>query len=143
MTARKTAAKAQQGKRFAETLTEEQRALLRQSREDAERERPQIIAQARQDAADTAAVDAEIRRAFELLKGLRMLQKVSLAELAERTGIAKHDLSALESQPEPCVSLVMLVRYARALGKELRISLGDSTVNSRPARRRKPTAASR
>jgi DNA-binding Xre family transcriptional regulator len=114
------------GKRLAATLTPEQRALLAADREAALRERPQLVRQAKLSAEVTAAVDVEIRQAFELLKALRVMQKVSLSELAERTGIAKSNLSSLENNPKPNVTLLTLVRYARALGKELRISLGDA-----------------
>jgi DNA-binding Xre family transcriptional regulator len=114
---------------------------LRQSREDAERERPELATQARQYAVDTAGVDAEIGRAYELLKGNRMLQKVSLAELAERTGITKSDLMALERQRAPSVSIFTLARVAHALDKELRILHSSA---ARPATaKREPTMAAR
>lgn len=122
------------GTTFADTLTDEQKSLLRSIREEAEHD-PELAAIAKQYAKDTAAVDAEMRRAFETLKGLRLLKKVSLAELSQKSGISKSDLVALEKSPEPGVSLLVLSRYARALGKELRISLGDAapTVSRRKA----------
>ncbi|MFO0918356.1 MAG: helix-turn-helix transcriptional regulator [Planctomycetaceae bacterium] len=128
------------GKKFASTLTSEQRVLLAESRAAALKERPTLADQARQDAVQLAAVEVEIRQAFELLKAWRLMQKVSLTELAERTGIAKSNLSALENNPAPNVTLLTLVRYAKALGKELRISVGDATPATKPLRIRRAAA---
>lgn len=124
------------GKRFAATLTTEQRALLAESRAAALRDRPAVAAQAKQDAVQLAAVEVEIRHAFELLKAWRLMQKVSLTDLAQRTGIAKSNLSALENNPAPNVTLLTLVRYAQALGKELRISVGDASPETKSPRKR-------
>jgi transcriptional regulator with XRE-family HTH domain len=64
---------------------------------------------------------------------------VSLSELAERTGISKPALSRLENDPAPNVQLNTLVRIARALGKEVRVSLADAAPP--PKRRRQTTVA--
>jgi hypothetical protein len=125
-------------KRFVDSLTDEQRQLMRAEFEDAERERPEILAKARRHAQELAIVQDEMRRAFESLKGIRRLHKVSLTEMAERTGMEKRELATLEGAAQPGISLLVLSRYARALGKELRISLGDAA----PAvSRRKATAS--
>lgn len=133
-----TARKFPLGTQLADTFTDEQRALLRQIREEAERERPELAKMARRLKEDSAMIDAEIYRAFEMLKGLRLLQKVSLTEMAERMDLPKRDVAELEKQSPPGISMMMVVRYARALGKELRISLDD--LKTTPSRQRKKAA---
>lgn len=128
-------------KRFKESLTDEQHLLLKQSCEDAERERPEILERLRRFEANMAPVNAEIRSAFQLLKSVRATQKVSLGELSERTGIAKNQLLALENNPEPFLSIEMLANIAHALGHELRISVGSAAAAPAPRRRKAVASA--
>jgi DNA-binding Xre family transcriptional regulator len=125
--------------RFKESLTAEQRALLKQSGTEADRERPAGLAMLRQFEQNMAPVNAEIRNAFQLLMGLRATQRVTMAELSQRTGIEKSVLSRLENDPAAVLSIDMLSSIARAVGAEVRISIGSRA--AKPVRARKAVTA--
>jgi DNA-binding XRE family transcriptional regulator len=50
---------------------------------------------------------------------------LSLADVADRSGIDKASLSRLENGWYPNPTVATLARYARAIGKRLRLELGD------------------
>jgi DNA-binding Xre family transcriptional regulator len=122
-------------KRATLTLTDEQRRTLARLTTEADRERPEVLAEAQRVFAADSAVQVELRGVFSLLRAVRKDQGVSLNELAARTGISKPALSRMENDPAPNVQLNTLVRIAAALGKELRVSLSDAPA-ARPSRRR-------
>ena len=68
----------------------------------------------------------KIRAVVEALKHQRQQQGVSLDDLARRTGINKPNLSRLESNRNATPTFQTLQRYARALGKAVRIELADA-----------------
>jgi DNA-binding Xre family transcriptional regulator len=57
------------------------------------------------------------------LKAERERQHITLAELAEQTGIAKPNLSRLENSTRTQPRLDTLCRYAQALGKFVKVEL--------------------
>ncbi|MDZ4683756.1 MAG: helix-turn-helix transcriptional regulator [Planctomycetaceae bacterium] len=122
-------------KRISLTLTDEQREYVARAAADADRERPEILAEAHRVFAADDAVQVELRGVFSLLRAVRKDQGVSLNELAARTGISKPSLSRLENDPAPNVQLNTLVRIATALGKDLRISLANAAPTRKPRRR--------
>jgi DNA-binding XRE family transcriptional regulator len=66
---------------------------------------------------------AAIRQIVKTLKTRRMEMGVSLSELAERTGMAKPNLSRLENNERFSPTLETLHRYAQALGMMVRVEL--------------------
>jgi ribosome-binding protein aMBF1 (putative translation factor) len=77
----------------------------------------------------TPAKELEGLKAFlETLRREREAEGLSLADLAERSGMDKAALSRLENCQQMNPTLHTLARYARALGKHLRWSLEDAPV---------------
>jgi len=72
-----------------------------------------------------------VKVAIAKLRAMREAQGVTLAELAERTGMTRGNVSRLESQKN--ATLRTLERYARALGCELEISVVSASVRKRKA----------
>jgi DNA-binding Xre family transcriptional regulator len=66
-----------------------------------------------------------LRAVFAQLQTERQRQGLSLAAIAEASGIDKARLSRLENARYPNVTIETLERYAQALGKEIRIELVD------------------
>lgn len=64
---------------------------------------------------------------LETLRREREARGLSLADLAELSGMDKAALSRLENCQQMNPTLITLARYAQALGKTLRLSLEDST----------------
>ena len=109
-------------------LTAEQQAIVAAIRAEVERDKPGIIEEARRARAADDAMQVELRAVFSLLRAVRKEQGLSLAAVSTATGISKPALSRMENDPAPNVQLHTLQRIAAALGKELRISLGDAPV---------------
>jgi len=103
-------------------LSDEEREKYRELREKIDREeKDEIIAWGR----SVAAHHDHLRDVFRQLQAERQHQGLSLAELAERSGIDKANLSRLENMAYPNVTLSTIERYAKALGKEVRITIVD------------------
>ena len=66
--------------------------------------------------AEMAAVLAELCR-------LRIENQISLAELADRTGMTRGNLSRVLNNPEPNVTIDTVERIAAALGHRIKIAL--------------------
>jgi ribosome-binding protein aMBF1 (putative translation factor) len=64
---------------------------------------------------------------LESLRREREARGLSLADLAELSGMDKGALSRLENCQQMNPTLITLARYAQALGKTLRLSLEEST----------------
>lgn len=109
-------------------LTAEQQAIVSAIRAEVERDKPGLVEEARRARAADDAMQVELRAVFSLLRAVRKEQGLSLAALSAATGISKPALSRMENDPAPNVQLHTLQRIATALGKELRISLGDAPV---------------
>ena len=69
--------------------------------------------------------NARLRDAVGVLKTTREALGLSLADIKERTGIEKGNLSRLENAVHPNPTIDTLTRYAEAVGKELVIELID------------------
>jgi predicted transcriptional regulator len=72
----------------------------------------------------------EIKAALAELKKVREAAGLSLADVAERSGIDKAALSRLENGVQANPTLETLVRYATALGKRLVWKFEDLPVSS-------------
>jgi transcriptional regulator with XRE-family HTH domain len=59
------------------------------------------------------------------LKAAREARELSLADVTELTGMDRSVLSKLETGQRPNPTMDTLVRYARAVGKRLAVSLAD------------------
>ena len=101
-------------------------AKLKQLKAEAERidheEAPDIEARGRV----IFAHHDRLRAILRALVAERKQRGLSLADLADRTGIAKPNLSRLENSANTTPGLDTLERYARAVGKTLRIELTDA-----------------
>lgn len=88
------------------------------------------------DREEAEQIKAEARIAFAHHEAVRSLvadltaerrrQGLSLAQMADRTGIAKPNLSRLENDDAPTPRMATVERYARALGKAVRLELVDA-----------------
>jgi predicted transcriptional regulator len=112
-----------QAKRIKRELTDAERDRVREVRKLIEKEKPEIVAQAREFKKARERAVAQLHEAFVLLRAERKSQGISLAELRERTGIGRSALSRLENDPEVNPTIVTLTRVADALGKEITIQL--------------------
>jgi predicted transcriptional regulator len=105
--------------------TQEQIAEHRALREKFQRERPSIKQLVESGDAEEVIKQGDmiaIMRAGALLRTARQKAGLSLADLAERTGIDRAALSRLENGAHS-PTLTTLTRYAEALGLELKFSL--------------------
>ena len=112
-----------QAKRIKRELTAAERERINEVRKLVEKEKPEILAQARELKKARALAIAQLHQAFALLREERKSQGISLAELRQRTGIGRSALSKLENDPEANPTIVTLSRVADALGKQIAIQL--------------------
>ena len=68
---------------------------------------------------------ADLEAFLSTLRGERESMGLSLADVAERSGIDKAALSRLENGQQPNPTLNTLSRYARAIGKRLQWALQE------------------
>jgi ribosome-binding protein aMBF1 (putative translation factor) len=100
-------------------LTPEQKRRLRASRAWAEKNKPAIDARA-------LAVKAQMNlahAAMQMLKREREARGLSLAAIAQGTGMDKSNLSRLENDPNANPTLETLSRIATAIGVKLTIGV--------------------
>lgn len=116
-----------QPKRSQRTLSDAERARLRQLREQIDAEKEEILAEARRHKAAHDAAAAQVRDVMQILREERTRQGLSLADIQERTGIARSALSRLETDANANPTLTTITRYADALDKDLHILLADKT----------------
>ena len=108
--------------------TPEDRARHKAIREKFQKERPSLKELVESgDAAPTIPMELylELREALAALKKAREAAGLSLADVAERSGIDKAALSRLENGIHDNPNVETLMRYAAALGKKLIWSLQD------------------
>jgi DNA-binding XRE family transcriptional regulator len=72
----------------------------------------------------------QLRNVAKILKAERERLGLSLAQVAERSGIAKANLSRLENDPHPNPTIDTLLRYADAIGSRIEIRLGPGSSNA-------------
>ncbi len=102
-------------------LTPEEKARHRKIREQIELEKPELMARGRA----VKAKHARLREAVGELKAARLALGLSLADVGQRVGMEKGNLSRLENASNPNPTIDTLTRYAEAVGKEIVITLLD------------------
>ena len=105
--------------RIERRLTDQERARHALIREQVAQEKPRLSARARAKKAELM----ELRHALILLKKERETRGLSLAEVAERSGIDTSGLSQLENEPSANPTLDTLMRIAEAIGVKLTIGV--------------------
>jgi predicted transcriptional regulator len=108
------------------SLTDEERARHRTIRQQVEGEKEELAALGRQ----VKARHARLREAVRVLKAAREALGLSLADIKDRTGIEKANLSRLENAANPNPTIDTLARYADAVGKEIVITLVDKAASA-------------
>jgi DNA-binding XRE family transcriptional regulator len=109
-------------------LSDEERARQKAVREKFQKERPslqQLIESGDVDPPIPLGVYTELRQALIALKKAREAAGLSLADVAERSGIDKAALSRLENGVHDNPTVETLMRYAAAVGKKLTWTLQD------------------
>ena len=109
-------------------LSDEERARQKVVRERLQKERPglqQLVESGDADPPIPLGVYVELRQALIALKKAREAAGLSLADVAERSGIDKAALSRLENSVQDNPTIQTLVRYAAALGKKLTWTIQD------------------
>jgi DNA-binding XRE family transcriptional regulator len=114
-------------KRIIRQLSEQDRIKYQRLREQLDLEKPEILELARKLKRHQDAANAELREACQLLKAERERQGLSLTDIEQRTGITRSALSRLENGLSNNPTVTTLNRYAEALGKQLVISLADTS----------------
>ena len=107
------------------SLTPEESARVAEARRLIASEVPEIRRKAREYKQAYEAARATLQDAVKVLKAERERLGLSLAEVSERMGIERPNLSRLESDAESNPTVATLTRYADALGKNLFIALVD------------------
>lgn len=67
-----------------------------------------------------------LRDIVAVLKSERERRCLTLAQIEERSGIAKANLSRLENDPNANPTMSTLLRYADAVGCDIRVTVGDT-----------------
>ena len=93
-------------------------------RKQIEQEKPELIARGRA----AKQKHARLKQAVSTLKAARVEQGLSLADVGQRAGIEKGNLSRLENAQHPNPTVDTLTRYANAVGKDIVITLVDQSV---------------
>src|SRR5262245_8018516 len=119
-----------QAKHTRRALTSEEAARVSEARRLVADEMPEIRQKAREYKQAYEAGRATLQEAMKLLKAERERLGLSLADISDRTGIERPNLSRLENGPEANPTVATLSRYADALGKRLMIVLTDAIPGS-------------
>lgn len=106
-------------------LTPAERARVAEGRKLVAAEEGEIRRKAREHKRAYDAGPAALEQALQLLKAERRQQGLSLADIEDRTGISRPNLSRLENEAQANPTVSTLSRYASALGKKLLIVLAD------------------
>jgi ribosome-binding protein aMBF1 (putative translation factor) len=102
-------------------LTPDEAELYRRIRRQIAEEKDELLARHRE---RQAALD-DLAEVVKQLKAAREQQGLSLADLTKATGMDPSALSKLETGRRPNPTVETLVRYARAVGKRLVVSVSD------------------
>lgn len=107
--------------------TPEERARLRATREKLQRERPSFDALIESGAYEAMSQGDyfDLMQAFAELRKVRESKKLSLTEIAQRSGIDKAALSRLETGRNVNPTLKTLESIARAIGVRVRLKVED------------------
>ena len=109
-------------RRSSKVLPPEQIRRLKREAERIDREERDAI---RRRGRAVKARHERLRDIVQVLKAERQRLGLSLAEIGERSGIGKANLSRLENDPYPNPTVDTLLRYADALGCTIRIALSE------------------
>ena len=107
-------------------LTADERARVAEARKLTATEEGKIRRKAKEYKKAYDQGRATLVDAVKVLKAEREKMGLSLADLAERTGMERPNLSRLENEAESNPTIATLTRYAEALGKRLFIALADA-----------------
>lgn len=113
-------------------LTAEEGKRVTAARAEVETEKADIRRQAKQYKKEADEARATLQEAMRMLKAERIGQGLSLADIQERTGIERPNLSKLENEAEANPTIATLMRYADALGKRLMIVLAERPPTKAP-----------
>ena len=105
-----------QAKRVKRKLTPDEKQRVKRVREKIKDELPEIKWKGR--AHKRASLTA--RKLIATLKEAREQQGLSLADLKERTGISREAICALENSDSPNPTISTLIRYADAVGMQIK-----------------------
>jgi DNA-binding phage protein len=108
-------------------LTADERKRVAAARAEIEQDKPEILRKAKQYKQEADAARATLQEALQTLKQERRSQGLSLADIQERTGIERPNLSRLENEADANPTITTLIRYAGAMGKRLMIVLADDS----------------
>jgi DNA-binding phage protein len=108
-------------------LTADERKRVAAARVAIEQDKPEILRKAKQYKQEADAARATLQEALQTLKQERRSQGLSLADIQERTGIERPNLSRLENEADANPTITTLIRYAGAMGKRLMIVLADDS----------------
>jgi len=114
-----------QAKHVRRELTDSERARVTEARRLIQQDETEIRSLAKKYKNEYDTQRATLQEAVQLLKAERVRQGLSLADVQERTGIERPNLSRLENDAEANPTVATLSRYAEALGKKLVIALSD------------------
>ncbi len=114
-------------KHIRRSLTPEERRRVAEGRSLTSVDEPEIRQRASVFKKQHEQARAALHDAVKLLKDERQRAGLSLAEVADRTGIERPNLSRLENDDETNPTIATLTRYADALGKRLLIVLADQS----------------
>ncbi len=114
----------------ANRKTAEERAYERTLREKLQKERPSLQDLVRTGACDPDAVMTmgmyfDVQRALQALKQERKGRGLSIANVAERSGLDRAVVSRLENGKQDNPTVATLMRYAAAVGKRFLWSYED------------------
>ncbi len=106
-------------KRIYRDFTPEEKARIDKLRTEAEKDRPKIIETLKA----MNATHKSAKQVISRLKAERERQGLSLADIQDRTGIARASISTIENSESPNPTIKTLQRYALALGLKLELSV--------------------
>ncbi len=106
-------------------MTEAEKTRLSQLRVQIDAEKDDIVAEGQRKKTAHDLSITRLREVMQILKEVRTRQGLSLAEIQDRTGIAKSALSRLETDSQANPTLTTITRYAEALGKDLQIVIAN------------------
>ena len=111
-------------------LSPEQRARVREAREQYQAERPgpdALVASGRAEPTVPTAQLLAVRGLIHALREERRRQGLSLTDVSERSGLDRAMISKLENGHTANPTVETLFRYARALGKGVGLALQDAS----------------
>jgi DNA-binding Xre family transcriptional regulator len=114
--------------------TAEDRARHKAAREKFQAEKPgleDLLASGEYEAPVPLAAFLAVRQLLREMRQERERQGLSLADLAERTGMDKAALSRLETGRQANPTVDTLLRYASAIGKHIKMTLADAPAEAK------------